>query len=84
MNRMDVADPDYFSENTSQKRSSSYIKWEHELGKTIYHVAVRHELIDMHSKPIMPSLGLKEHSILIKKRSFQILIFLNISIPHTQ
>ena len=50
---------DYFSENTSQKRSSSYIKWEHELGKTIYHVAVRHELIDMHSKPIMPSLGFK-------------------------
>ena len=59
MNRMDVADSDYFSENTSQKRSSSYIKWEHELGKTIYHVAVRHELIDMHSKPIMPSLGFK-------------------------
>ena len=32
MNRMDVADSDYFSENTSQK-GFIYIKWEHELGK---------------------------------------------------
>ncbi len=59
MNRMDMADSDYFNDLAVQKRSSGYLKWEHEIGRIIYHLAIREELIDFNTKPITPSFGLK-------------------------
>jgi len=59
MNRMDMTESDYFNDLAVQKRASGYLKWEHEIGRTVYHLAVREELIDFKTKPITPSLGLK-------------------------
>ena len=66
MNRMDVANSDYFMESTSQIRSSAYFKWEQTIGKTIYHFAIRNEFVDFNAKPLTPSLGIKRDFLVNK------------------
>ncbi len=67
MNRMDVANSDYFLDLTSQSRSSAYFKWEQTIGKISYHFAIRNELVDYNTKPLMPSLGIKRSFLVNKK-----------------
>ncbi|MFL2570558.1 MAG: hypothetical protein ACJ0QL_01610, partial [Parvicellaceae bacterium] len=57
MTRTDLAESDYYNENTMQNTSSAFLKWEHDLNAFSYHFSARQELIDFNSLPITPSIG---------------------------
>ena len=67
MNRQDIAHSDYYLRVSSQIRSSAYLRWEQKIKKTIYHLAIRHELIDLNPNPVMPSLGVKRAFLIHNK-----------------
>jgi len=60
MNRLDIANSDYYINKAKQLISSAYVKWEQTKSAFIYHIAFRQELINNKFAPISPSIGIKK------------------------